>query len=294
MTDTTSNDGVWKNRAGPSWPKGVVCLLCASMFWLSGLSSASALTINRAFLGGGAPVVSAGGGDIVDIFNTAADWWEASILDDHTVDIGFRWASLPDNTLASASTTGPIRITAGEVRFDNDRADWFLDLTPTDNAEYQTFTETSQNLGGGVVNTSRQFNTGSGVALGNFDLLTVAAHEIGHLLGILDLFGNLMPDPLTITAPRPHAGAAIDTVALGGGHLSHFSFPSTLMNPFISPSVRRLPSAIDILAAAERSNFVDINLDPLAPAAVSEPAPIAIALLGLIATALTRRRATDG
>lgn len=251
---------------------------------------ASALTINRNFFGGLAPS-TVGGGSIVDIFNTAADWWEASILDDHTLNIDFGWSDLPGNILATASTSDSIRISNGTVRFDNTRSDWFLDATPDDSVEYQNFTETNQDLGGGVVNTSREFGAFFGDAFSNFDLLTVAAHEIGHLLGVLDLFGNPMPDPLLITGPRPFAGTSLDTVPLGGGHLSQFSYPSTVMNPFTSPSVRRHLSAIDILAAAERSDFTELNLNPLAPPiAVAEPAPLAILSFGLLASLALRRR----
>ena len=248
---------------------------------------ASALTINRNFVGGLAPVTVAGGGNIIDIFNTAADWWEASILDPHVLNIDFSWADLAGSTLGTATTSDPIRVTDGTIRFDNTGTSWFLDATPSDNSEYLTFTETSADLGGGVVNTSREYSDAIGDAFGRFDLLTVAAHEIGHFLGILDHFGNPLPDPLLITGPRPHAGTLIGTVTTGGGHIDNGLFPRTLMNPFISPSVRRTQSAIDILAAAERSNFVNVNLDPLA---VPEPAPIAIVVLGLIATMTMHRR----
>lgn len=268
-----------------------VAVLALCLLTTMGLKTASALTINRNFVTSTAPTTTAGGGDIIDIFNVAADWWEASILDNHTLNIDFFWADLPGNTLGTASTFDPIRISNGTIRFDNTGTDWFLDATPDDDAEYQTFTETSQDLGGGIVNTSREYEAFFGDPFGRFDLLTVAAHEIGHLLGILDYNFDPIPNPLEITSPRPHAGTLLETVTLGGGHLSQFAYPSTVMNPFISPNVRRNLSAIDILAAAERSDFTDLNLDPLAdPIAVAEPAPLAVLTLGLLATIAFRRR----
>lgn len=252
---------------------------------------ASALTINRTFFGGVASTTTVGGGSIVDVFNTAADWWEASILDTHTLNIDFGWADIAGTTLANASTFDSIRVLNGIIQFDSTGTDWFLDATPTDNAEYDSFAETSEDLGGGTVNTSREFTATTGDAFNNFDLLTVAAHEIGHLLGILDFIANPLPNPLLITSPRPFAGTEIDTVATGGGHLSNVSYPNTLMNPFVSRSIRRYQSEIDILAAAERSNFTELNLDPLAaPIAVAEPAPLAVLALGLLATITFRRR----
>lgn len=38
-----------------------------------------AATITRNFIGGSAPTNSNGNGNLVDIFNTAADYWEATI-----------------------------------------------------------------------------------------------------------------------------------------------------------------------------------------------------------------------
>lgn len=55
---------------------------------------ASALVIAGNFTGGAAPGNAAGGGNLVDIFNTAARFWEFAILDAHTVAIDFSWASL--------------------------------------------------------------------------------------------------------------------------------------------------------------------------------------------------------
>src|SRR5262245_27325282 len=59
------------------------------------------------FVGGGiagpAPVTNiTGSGNLVDIFNAAADWWEEAIQDDHTVTIDYGWSPL-DGAFVAAS-----------------------------------------------------------------------------------------------------------------------------------------------------------------------------------------------
>ena len=88
--------------------------------------TASALTINRNFTGGITPITTAGGGSITDVFNIAADWWEASILDSLTLNIDFGWSDLSGSTLATASTFDSIPISNGTVQFDNTGTNWFL------------------------------------------------------------------------------------------------------------------------------------------------------------------------
>ncbi len=52
-------------------------------------------------------------------------------------------------------------------------------------------------------------------AVGRFDLLSVAMHEIGHALGVID-FPTASPDPTITTAPRPNPGATVFTTTDGG------------------------------------------------------------------------------
>ena len=68
--------------------------------------SANALLINRTFRAAGenlifgapnpatGPGTTAGGGNLTDIFNAAADWWEMLVLDTRTYSIDFGWADL--------------------------------------------------------------------------------------------------------------------------------------------------------------------------------------------------------
>ena len=75
--------------------------------------NANAVTINRNFVAppnnfflgpfdlgpASAPPTLAGGGNLIDVFNAAADSWELAILDDRTLNIDFGWADLAGPTL---------------------------------------------------------------------------------------------------------------------------------------------------------------------------------------------------
>ena len=250
---------------------------------LAAIPEVEALTIVRNFTGGNPPPRTVGEGNLVDIFNAAADLWEEAILDDHTLTIDYRWSPRSGNILATYSpinrqNTFPFRETFGIVRFDNDdRFSWFLDPTPYQNEEYLTFSETTRNFGAGDINTGRIYRNPVGDALGQFDLFTIALHEIGHGLNILSsnfAFGTdtRFDRDIDVEAPRPFPGSEIPTTPTGGGHIDN---SSTVMYPFISPNQRKLLSEADIIASAEVSNFTNINLNPqqIPPQPRPEPNP---------------------
>ena len=149
--------------------KGLTGLLSISTGFLAIFSIASqqaqALTLIRNFVNSGetfprlsdkiagdAPSNAVGGGNLVDIFNTAADIWEDLIEDDHTVTLNFGWSSLRGkgaHYLIGAGGT-PYRETAASILFDNDESfSWFLDSTPTLSEEYQDLMADTRDLGGG-------------------------------------------------------------------------------------------------------------------------------------------------
>ena len=269
--------------------RGITLAFSAAL--LGGAANSQALIIIRNFLGGTPSPNQFGGGNFNAIVNAAADCWQFHIHDTHVVTLNFSWGALGSGVLGQHGlvTQGgaPNRETAGNIQITNDATiSWFMDPTPMDAFEYSTYTEVSQNLGGGVMNTGRSFTGASGAANGNFDFFSVAVHEIGHSLGLSSANTSFQAEngdlDIDVQAPRPFAGASIPTIS--GAHLN---LTNALMFPSVGTSIRHIPSHADIVANAEISEFNDLNL---APCMVPEPATIAAIGFGIAALAMRRRK----
>jgi len=261
---------------------GLIVLLAASPAF-------AGLKIRPLFVGGQEPAVIVGGGNVHEIFKVAAEKWEEvfkNVNGNWDVTIEFGWGNLGTAFFAKVEDEisvggNPARIKRGRVVFNNNpgvEPKFFADPTPRDNEEYREFSSRLHDEA--QLNIGRVFTEGTGAAEGSIDLLTIAVHEIGHVLALHELYAAFPqkceqpPDPppapvlppspgfvideggtastciLTLTAPRPHAGLEIHVVF--GPHLGIFSpAVNPVMSSHVHEGTRKLISALDAVAIAE-------------------------------------------
>lgn len=111
-------------------------------------------------------------GSLDTLFSTAVSQWEKVLPEnDAMTTINYGWAELEDGILSQTFVTESENNDNKKavIVFNNNMNQWFVDATPDDNEEYASFTD-------GV------YSQGTGDAMLKYDLLTVASHELGHIL----------------------------------------------------------------------------------------------------------------
>ncbi|UCE64357.1 MAG: hypothetical protein JSU59_04235, partial [Nitrospirota bacterium] len=262
-------------------PRLIAVIFISLVAWIifsTAMPSVNALTIIRKYIppgeqfefdgirvtAGHAPKNTVGAGNLVEVFDAAADSWERAIKDEHTVTIQFGWSPIPvGNGVHNVrfQTGIPNRVTEAIVYVDNDGSTrWFLDPTPQEHSEYQTVIECFVALGGGPVN-SGYVLSGHSASAQALDLLTIAKHEIGHSIALSTwnyLWVTKQADRgILVNPPRPFSGSLIPVNS--GGHLRLLG---ALMDSSLLPGQRKHISVVDVLAIAEVGEFIDLNLDP--------------------------------
>jgi len=231
-----------------------------------------------------APSFDPAGTRLQNIVRAAADIWEATILDDATLQLAFTWGDLDDatGTLGVEATLGTFggRPTITRMRFDTlvagQERNWFVDPTPDDQSEFAW----RQTLVADLSSTARANaydgsppdlletsllgqarDIGAGSAVNRFDLLSVVLHEMGHAIGLADVVaGSETNDGDYDVPPSFVDGATMAIKTFSDQDRAHLAAPNALMFPSFPPGVRRLPSATDILAIATSAGWSQIAL----------------------------------
>ncbi|WP_334850671.1 PKD domain-containing protein [Nostoc sp.] len=169
---------------------------------------------------------------------SASDLWQT--LFDPTFNLTLQITDLPTGQLAEAQITNydtQGRPNGGTILIDDDAngIGWFIDPTPNDNSEFTTsLTDTA-------------FRATTGDAFGKYDLLTSILHEMGHLAGIISGYSEFDHHIQTVNGSKLFIGDNFTaTLTNDGSHLDSKLYPFDLMSTSLSPSVRKLPSLIDL------------------------------------------------
>lgn len=297
------------------------------------LKSASAdLVINLDFtdFATGAPAdgsATLGGATVAQaqtVITTAAQYWETAFAGSSssiawstniggtlTQNISVAWGTQVGGTLAAGSTSwlfgdGRWRPGTAYLSFDNDGSSkFFVDATPQQSSEWSQFSERDLDFNGVSVNSERiHYDASAGSAKDNYDMLTVAIHEMGHALGFLVGFpayeaSDVGSDNDIDITSGPFMGAEID---VSSGHtnftitdpVAGISNPSVMAGSIV-PGARKLLTEADIAIVAQFLEFEmsTVNFNPQL-SAVPEPSSFALLGLGLLYVMRRRRKKPAG
>lgn len=257
-------------------PRALLLGLAISSVLGATAPSQAGLVIHRTFIGGTPPADIAGGGDLVTIFNEAADLWEKIFSDPNqqwTLDLRFGWDALSPPAVGLHAkckdpTAGgnPKRVLSATIVFNNaEYTSWFADPNPGNNSAFADVRPDGgeyslpSNPDGVFLNYAIRFlNPVNGDAVDRIDLFTLAMHEIGHSLGMTvwpPVYEFGFPIHITSDVSPRYAGMEVY------GFQDHIH-PLALMGPYFDPGVRRYPSTLDILAIAALAHYENPNWFP--------------------------------
>ncbi|QDU70947.1 hypothetical protein [Mucisphaera calidilacus] len=257
------------------------CLLAAALA-ISTASTTDALTINATFNSSAsdAPSYDSDGSKLIDIMNYAVSVWEDIIQDPGTLEVEFYYDNLSDangtlglhNNLATSGgkpTSARIRL---DTQINGNNRLWYFDSTPEDNSEYDIEQTLYRDLS--ASNQSNWFrgsppdllevgyrgdakSTSSSTVRDGYDMLSTVIHELGHAVG---LTGNVSSGEYADgDYDIPTSFVNGNTMAVEGD--AHIDPRVALMcGGCGATGLRRLPTAIDVLAAATGAGWTNIDL----------------------------------
>jgi hypothetical protein len=167
--------------------------------------------------------------------------WMEILGESLNLDLELAVADLDGQVLGFAEIIGfgpDGRPSSARVTIDRDAAErgWFVDQTPLVGSEFGV---SRGDLAVG--------STADSPAYGRYDLYTFALHEIGHLLGLTAQFSGFAAasERGIDGAVRFNAGGVEAILSTDGEHLDTRMYPNALMNGFLRPGVRELPSMLE-------------------------------------------------
>ncbi len=193
----------------------------------------------------GNPIHSVTSDLLTDLYNAA----QAFGRNDTSINLNFTVTNFPNGQLAEAQITNYDqygRPNGGTILIDSDAngKGWFIDSTPFDNSEF------TNNLSDTAYSAAAD-----SAAFGHYDLLTAILHEMGHLAGFISGYSEFDRHIQTRNGSSLFITPDGINAAIVGDHLDPKLYPYDLLNPVLTPGVRKLPSALDaqLLAAIASS-----------------------------------------
>lgn len=281
----------WRRRLPRAWR----LLALVAVLPLLGASAASAgLQINLTYQPTvWAPTADPNGLLLTSIMEAAASHWETILLDDHTLDVLFLYQDIGDSRLAFAcfmapdgqcldgsGSVGNTLPTEAIVVFDTIKSGqevlYFYDPTPMHHSEfdfqhtlYRDLGASSQGLlyNGAPPDLLEVSYRGDATAEApaaaqdGFDLLSVALHELGHTLGMLNEFSGGETQDGDFDVNPDFVDDAVMSVEVGlGGDTEHLRSGNSLMGSSMASGRRYLPTATDVFALAAAGGWQEVAL----------------------------------